>query len=92
QTWVDGWLREAFSESASQLEQRPQVNIKTAQREFEYQAHYLNILHFLAHQLSLPELKIIAANLQEPAIAVDLILDVGNSHTCVIMVEDHTDD
>ncbi len=92
QTWVDGWLREAFSESASQLEQRPQVNIKTALREFEYQAHYLNILHFLAHQLALPELKIIAATLQEPAIAVDLILDVGNSHTCGIMVEDHTDD
>ena len=92
QTWVDGWLREAFSESASEREQRPQVNIKTALREFEYQAHYLNILQLLGEQLSVPELKISAATLQEPAINVDLILDVGNSHTCGIMVEDHLDD
>ena len=46
-TWIDGWLREAFSDSASALEQRPQVKIKAALREFEYQAHYLNILHML---------------------------------------------
>ena len=91
-TWIDGWLREVFSDSASTLEQRPQVNIKAALREFEYQAHYLNILHMLGEQLSVPELKISAATLQEPAIAVDLILDVGNSHTCGIMVEDHVDD
>ena len=91
-TWIDGWLREAFSDSASALEQRPQVNIKAALREFEYQAHYLNILHMLGEQLTIPELKISAATLQEPAIDVDLILDVGNSHTCGIMVEDHVDD
>ena len=91
-TWIDGWLREVFSQQAAAVEQRPQVNIRTALREFEYQAHYLNILHMLGHQLALPELKISAATLQEPAIPVDLILDVGNSHTCGIMVEDHVDD
>ncbi len=91
-TWVDGWLREAFSERAAAVEGRPQVNIRTALREFEYQAHYLNMLHLLGEQLALPELKISAATLQEPAVAVDLILDVGNSHTCGIMVEDHPDD
>lgn len=91
-TWIDGWLREVFTQQATNVEQRPQVNIRTALREFEYQAHYLNILHMLGHQLSLPELKISAATLQEPAVPVDLILDVGNSHTCGIMVEDHVDD
>lgn len=91
-TWIDGWLREVFSQQAASVEQRPQVNIRTALREFEYQAHYLNILHMLGHQLALPELKISAATLQEPAVPVDLILDVGNSHTCGIMVEDHVDD
>ncbi|WP_380178842.1 virulence factor SrfB [Kalamiella sp. sgz302252] len=91
-TWIDGWLREVFSQQAAAVEQRPQVNIRTALREFEYQAHYLNVLHMLGNQLALPELKISAATLQEPAIPVDLILDVGNSHTCGIMVEDHVDD
>lgn len=91
-TWIDGWLREVFSERATHIEQRPQVNIRTALREFEYQAHYLNILHMLGHQLTLPELKISTATPSNPAIPVDLILDVGNSHTCGIMVEDHVDD
>ncbi|AXF78733.1 virulence factor SrfB [Erwinia tracheiphila] len=91
-TWVDGWLREVFSERAADVEQRPQVNVRTALREFEYQAHYLNLLHMLGHQLLLPELKISAATPAAPVIPVDLILDVGNSHTCGIMVEDHADD
>ncbi len=60
-----------------------------ALRTFEYQAHYLNVLHMLGSQLSVPEIKISAGTLQEPAISVDLILDVGNSHTCGILVEDH---
>ncbi len=90
--WLDSWLREAFVDAASEREQRPQAVINSALREFEYQAHYLNILTMLGQQLQLPELTISAATQQQPAIDVDLILDVGNSHTCGIMVEDHTDD
>lgn len=89
QTWVDGWLREVFTEQSAIREQREARNIKVALREFEYQAHYLNLLEMLGSQLGIPELKISGATLQEPAINVDLILDVGNSHTCGILVEDH---
>lgn len=89
QTWIDGWLRELFIQRATDVEQRPQGALSKALREFEYQAHYLNILHMLAHQLSLPALKICAATLQEPAIPVDLILDVGHTHSSGIMVEEH---
>lgn len=91
-TWVNGWLREAFSEQAVALENRSAVQLKNALREFEYQAHYLNILQMLGTQLDLPEIKISASTLQEPAVNVDLILDVGNSHTCGILVEDHADE
>jgi hypothetical protein len=89
QTWVDGWLREVFTEQAAIRELREVRNIKVALREFEYQAHYLNMLGMLGSQLGIPELKINGATLQEPSINVDLILDVGNSHTCGILVEDH---
>lgn len=91
-TWVDGWLREVFSQQASRCENRNPRDIKTALREFEYQAHYLNLLDMLGTQLAVPEIKISASTLQEPAINVDLILDVGNSHTCGILVEESPDE
>ncbi|CAI1614290.1 Uncharacterized protein conserved in bacteria, putative virulence factor [Serratia quinivorans] len=88
-TWVDSWLREVFSQSASSLELRSDMEINAGLKTFEYQAHYLNLLNLLGSQLTLPQIKIIGETPQQPAINVDLILDVGNSHTCGVMVEDH---
>lgn len=91
-TWVDGWLREVFSQRAGELEARHDSDIKMALREFEYQAHYLNLLELLGTQLALTDIRVLTATLQEPVVNVDLILDVGNSHTCGILVEDHPDE
>lgn len=91
-TWVDGWLREAFSQRATEREQRAEVEINAGLKTFEYQAHYLNLLHMLGHQLAVPQIKMVAATLQQPAIDVDLVLDVGNSHTCGVLVEDHPEE
>lgn len=91
-TWVDGWLREAFTLQAAGCESRHAGNLKVALKEFEYQAHYLNVLNLIGSQLELNEIKIHTATLQEPVVNVDLILDVGNSHTCGILVEDHPDE
>lgn len=91
-TWVDGWLREVFTQRAGELEARHDSDIKMALREFEYQAHYLNLLELLGTQLALTDIRVLTATLQEPVVNVDLILDVGNSHTCGILVEDHPDE
>lgn len=91
-TWVDGWLREVFIQQASEQEERTARHISASLREFEYQAHYLNLLQLLGSQVGVPEIKINTSTLQEPAVNVDLILDVGNSHTCGILVEDHADE
>ncbi|CFQ57647.1 putative virulence factor [Yersinia frederiksenii] len=91
-TWVDGWLREVFIQQASEQEERTARHISASLREFEYQAHYLNLLELLGSQVDVPEIKINTSTLQEPAVNVDLILDVGNSHTCGILVEDHADE
>ena len=88
-TWVDGWLRESFTDRVSD---RREQAINQALREFEYQAHYLNLLELLGEQLDLSEIHIQAATLQTPAVNVDIILDVGNSHTCGILVEDHPEE
>lgn len=91
QTWIDGWLRESFLQYASQVENRSEQAIQQALRSFEYQAHWLNLLTLLGEQLMVPEVKFVTHTLSTPAIPVDLILDVGNTHTCGVLVEDHGD-
>lgn len=91
-TWVDGWLRETFSQQVYALESRREQEVNQALREFEYQAHYLNVLELLGEQLDLAEITIQTASPQTPAVNVDIILDVGNSHTCGILVEDHPEE
>lgn len=91
-TWVDGWLREVFTQQAGEQEARSARHITASLREFEYQAHYLNLLELLGSQIGVPEIKITARSGQQPVVNVDLILDVGNSHTCGILVEDHHDE
>nr|WP_318381668.1 virulence factor SrfB [uncultured Enterobacter sp.] len=91
QTWIDGWLREIFMQHVSQNDSRSEREIAQALRSFEYQAHWLNLMTLLGEQLSVPEVKIVTHTLSTPAIPVDLILDVGNTHTCGVIIEDHGD-
>ena len=91
QTWIDGWLREAFLHYTTSVENRSEREIAQALRGFEYQAHWLNLLTLLGEQLTVPEVKIVTHTLSTPAIPVDLILDVGNTHTCGVIIEDQGD-
>lgn len=91
QTWIDGWLREAFTQYADGVEKRAERELHQAMRSFEYQAHWLNLLSMLGEQLTVPEVKFVTHTLSTPAIPVDLILDVGNTHTCGVIIEDHGD-
>jgi len=89
--WVDGWLREVFCEQAKlpPLRMLPD-DIEDECQQLYHQAHYLNFLHLLGTALALPEVKLVSNQAKDPApIAVDLVLDVGNSRTCGILIEDH---
>lgn len=89
QTWVDGWLREVFVQYVRSQEARSTHEINNAIKAFEYQAHFLNILEMLSTQLMVPEVQIITETLSTAPVPVDLILDVGNTHTCGVLLEDH---
>ncbi|NDJ55685.1 virulence factor SrfB [Enterobacteriaceae bacterium 4M9] len=89
QVWVDGWLRDSFSAAADERETRAVGDIQQALKKFEYQAHWLNLLELFGTELAIPELRIVETSTQTAAIPVDLVLDVGNTHTCGILVEDH---
>lgn len=87
-TWVDGWLREVFCHFYRDNAAMDDNTLARALKLFEYQGHYLNILEMIGTQLAIPEVKIVTATLHDEAIPVDLVLDVGNTHTCGILIED----
>jgi hypothetical protein len=87
--WVDGWLREVFSEQAKDKLRMYPDDIEQECRELRHQAHYLNLLHVFSKALPAIEIKVVSNrdNDQDKAIPVDMVLDVGNSRTCGILIE-----
>ena len=99
QPWVEQWLLEVFTEGNPQSSP---ADLKQDIAEKHHQAHYLNLLSLLARpsvlqqtdrpaKVDIPEIKVVAndTNGQVKPIPVDLVLDVGNSRTCGILIENH---
>lgn len=89
--WIDGWLQEIYAEHAQSRLRMQRDDIEDERKALYHQAHYLNLLHLLGTRLPVPEIKVIsntATDLHKP-IQVDMVLDVGNSRTCGILIEDH---
>lgn len=91
--WVNDWLLELFTELAPVPERLKihQEDLKQEINELSYQGHYLNLLALLGVELELPRIKLISnkRNGDTHPIPVDMVLDVGNSRTCGILIEDH---
>lgn len=88
--WVDEWLDELFRElKLFQKGGRP-LRPDDFLHSCEHWARYLTFLALLADTGTLPRVKLIDAvsrqRRYEP-ISVDLVLDVGNSRTCGILIE-----
>jgi len=89
--WIDSWLRELFIEQSIARMCMPEEDIEQETVLLYHQAHYLNVLHLLGTLLPIPEVKLVSNRSDDlhQAIAVDMVLDVGNSRTCGILIEDH---
>lgn len=89
QEWMDRWVDELF------------VGFKTAQRggralraedrnPLEHAARYAAFIQFLAQNAALPRVKLIDTVSADPSVRpvnVDLVLDIGNSRTCGMLIE-----
>ncbi|MGM1052586.1 MAG: virulence factor SrfB [Pseudomonadota bacterium] len=93
--WVQKWLKELFEEANPGLDSQ---EMEEALEERQHLAHYLNVLSLLHRpikeehrdptpRVAIPDIRVITQS--EEAIPVDLVLDVGNSRTCGILIEDH---
>jgi hypothetical protein len=89
--WIDGWLREVFSEQAKQTLRMQPDDIAQECQDLRHQAHYLNLLYVLYTALPGLEIKVVSNRNSDldKAIPVDMVLDVGNSRTCGILIEAH---
>ncbi|MBD8472991.1 virulence factor SrfB [Pseudomonas sp. CFBP 8770] len=98
QGWVNEWLLEVFNEgNAHRSREELDIDIRAG----HHLAHYLNVLSLLGSatharqqnktRVEIPELKVVANDSrgQVKPIPVDLVLDVGNSRTCGILIENH---
>ncbi|WP_323012215.1 virulence factor SrfB [Castellaniella sp.] len=99
QDWVSEWLQETYRE---RIGRKPLDEINADIKDLLHLAHYLNFLSLMSctaisreseaqAKIDIPNIKVIdkqGGHGNKP-ISVDLILDVGNSRTCGILIEDH---
>ena len=87
--WVKAWLREAYVEGMSRRRGRV-MTAADLQNPGEYWAHYILLVDAVATVCAVPRLRLtdtITKALQSPPIDVDLAIDIGNSRTCGILIE-----
>ncbi len=93
--WVDDWLDELFREFKQA--QRPGRPIRREDFPYacEHWARYLTFLQVLSEACTPPLIRLIDVVSREPShqpIPTDLVLDIGNSRTCGILIESNPDD
>lgn len=92
QEWVPAWLSELFRElKAAQRGDRP-LRDADFPNALEHYARYLVLLEYLARAVKPRAIRLTDTVSASPTIrpvVVDLVLDVGNSRTCGILIESH---
>jgi len=89
QEWVDRWVDELFIEF--KMAQRGGRSLRPDDREtLEHAARYISFIQLLDASINMPRIKLIDTVSSEPAVKpvdVDLVLDIGNSRTCGMLIE-----
>ncbi|MDF1717776.1 MAG: virulence factor SrfB [Antarcticimicrobium sp.] len=90
QKWVSEWLDDLFM--AQKRAERPgrRITHEALPHRFEHWARYLAYLRLIDHAVSVPRLRFantVSAREGCTPVDVELVLDVGNSRTCGILIE-----
>ncbi len=92
--WMDQWLDELFLEMKRAQRQGRPLREEDIPYACEHWARYLTFLDLLGETHALPRVRLIdtfSSVRKYVPIEVDLVLDVGNSRTCGILIESHPD-
>ncbi|MBK8906869.1 MAG: virulence factor SrfB [Rhodospirillales bacterium] len=89
--WVKEWIKEVYQDQAALRLGMAREDIDDELVKLIHHAHYLNFLAMIGAHADIPEIRI-RSNARDDVLApipVDMVLDVGNSRTCGILIEDH---
>lgn len=92
QDWVSRWTQEQFDAVLRAKTRKGDSIDKKKPHKFEHWARYLAMLQMIAKALTLPKIRLLNTVSEydhRDIVNVDLVLDIGNSRTCGILVESH---
>lgn len=93
QEWVDQWVESLFHAYMRRRNRR--FNPKDLVRGAEHAARYRALLNLIEKVCAPPRVRLVdtvSTNDNFVPIEVDMVIDVGNSRTCGILIEAHPDD
>ena len=95
QKWVDDWLDDQYK--TFRQAQRPNRELRPEDFpfRFEHWARYLACLALIGEAVRPPKIRLldtVSEDQRYQCIEVDLVLDIGNSRSCGILVESYPDD
>lgn len=90
QLWVSDWLDEVFMSFKRAERPGRKIAKEDLPHQFEHWARYLSYLWLIDKAVTPPKLRFVNTVSKEDGItpvSVDLVLDIGNSRTCGILIE-----
>lgn len=90
QKWVSDWLEDLFMSYKRAERPGRQVTRDTLAHKFEHWARYLAFLRLIDQAVKVPKLRFVntvSDRERLTPVEVELVLDVGNSRTCGILIE-----
>lgn len=90
QSWVSEWLEEQFLDYKRAQRRGKPLRDEDVPYRFEHWSRYLTLIQLVAALAAMPKIRLLDVVSEENRYApveVDLVLDVGNSRTCGILIE-----
>ena len=90
QAWVADWLEEVFREYKLARNRGRPLREEDFPYRFEHLARYMALLALLDRALNVPRIRlvdVVSPHARHAPFDVDLVLDIGNSRTCGILIE-----
>ena len=87
--WVRSWLQDSYLEGCSARRGRS-VRLEDLRNPGEYWANFIVLLEAVATGCKIPRIRFtdtVTASIQSEPIDVNLVIDVGNSRTCGVLIE-----
>lgn len=85
--WVDSWILGLFVSMLKRDKPGRAVNLEEREYQVEHIARYITFLDLLKATAVVPDVRLINTTQTTRPIEVDLVLDVGNSRTCGMLIE-----